>query len=240
MVAVWPARMLSEADALAVGFTDPPPREVHDARATLYLEALCQKHHVTGVSVAMLLPDRGGSGDGVVQTMCAGSARREGGGGADRDPGVAAAEVPMTSATWLQIASLSKTLGTAFALEVFAARGIDPATTRVNALLGTLGVDWRLEDDDALMMATATSCADAVTLAQLVNHTALGMHYVPGVPLSRDGGMPAARALLEGAHAEVVGISRRERGSLLFFACLRASARRAAGTPRRLRRRMRC
>ena len=74
----------------------------------------------------------------------------------------------------------------------------------MNDVLRDAGSDFRL--------MPAPNCpaawADAVTLAQLTNHTALGMHYVWGVPPSRAGGMPGARALLEGAHEEELGYAR--------------------------------
>ena len=47
--------------------------------------------------------------------------------------------------------------------------------------------------------------ADEVRLKHLVNHTSLGMHYVYGIPVSRPGGMPSPRELLEGVHEGELG-----------------------------------
>ena len=85
----------------------------------------------------------------------------------------------MFDSTWLQIASLSKTLGTAFAIEYFTARGI-PMDSPVNSLLRDAGATFQLTPAPG----NPTEWADQVTLAQLTNHTGLGMHYVNGVPLS--------------------------------------------------------
>jgi len=105
-------------------------------------------------------------------------------------------EARMDAETWLQIASLSKTVGTAFALETFRERGISTAQS-ANALLARLGSRWALRGADAQHSAYA----DAVTVAQLVNHTALGMHYVPGVHVP-ESAMPSAVDMLSGAAVE--------------------------------------
>ena len=60
-------------------------------------------------------------------------------------------------------------------------------TTSVNVLLQSIGAVWRVEP--ATMSASSSSsapyAADDVTLSMLVNHTALGMHYVYGIPLQQ-------------------------------------------------------
>ena len=164
--------------------TAPPPLPiVHDDTATGELDALLQRHGVAGVSVALLCPPAGGDASSrVIQTLCAGRSSRE-------------ADTPMAPTTWLQYASLSKTVGTAFALETFATRGLSPSTG-VNEALAKAGSEFRLH--------SAPDCdpawADQVTLGQLVNHTGLGMHYVNGVPPSAAGGFPSALALVTGKH----------------------------------------
>lgn len=78
---------------------------------------------------------------------------------------------------FLQCASLSKTVAAAFAHEYFHARGI-PMTTPVNELLRSINSPWLITS------ASEAFIADDVTLSMLVNHTALGMHYVYGIPIT--------------------------------------------------------
>ncbi len=84
---------------------------------------------------------------------------------------------------WFELASLSKTLGSAFAIEYFTKRGI-PLTTTVNTLLAQAGSDFKIKD------------GDAVTIAHLMSHAALNLHYVNGVPANRK--MPPIREFLSG------------------------------------------
>ncbi len=69
-----------------------------------------------------------------------------------------------------QIASLSKTLACAFSLEYFAQHKIS-LNTSVNSLFEKNKSGFRLK-------------SNSVTLEHLMNHTALNMHYVFGVPLN--------------------------------------------------------
>lgn len=85
---------------------------------------------------------------------------------------------------YLQCASLSKTVATAFAIQYFAERGIDFLTTRVNSILASAGAEWKIEVDASSRLSQAQ--ADAITINMLVNHTALGMHYVFGIPLTEE------------------------------------------------------
>lgn len=84
--------------------------------------------------------------------------------------------------TWFEMASLSKSVGSAFAIEYFLKKNI-PLTTSVNALFAKTASDFRLE-------------SDAVTLAHLMSHGALNLHYVNGVPANRE--MPPITAFLRG------------------------------------------
>jgi malate synthase/CubicO group peptidase (beta-lactamase class C family) len=93
--------------------------------------------------------------------------------------------------TRFELASLSKTIGSAFALEYFRAKGI-PVDSPVNALFARTKSAFRLRCD------SAPSSADRVTIAHLMSHTALNMHYVPGLPSSAP--MPPCAELLEGGH----------------------------------------
>jgi len=77
-----------------------------------------------------------------------------------------------TESTWFEVASLSKPLAAAMALEYFKNKKI-ALNTPVNELLKKSGSKFRLT-------------SDAVLVEHLLNHTALGMHYVKGVPVSRE------------------------------------------------------
>lgn len=77
---------------------------------------------------------------------------------------------PMQVSSWVQFASLSKTIGTAFALEQFEARSWDIFSMPVNQALAEVGSEFAL----------LGPWGDKVRLVHLCNHTALGMHYVPG------------------------------------------------------------
>jgi len=81
--------------------------------------------------------------------------------------------------TQFQLASLSKTVATAYAIELFSSRGID-LDTSVNSLLEKLGSPFRLVAD---LKAAQNESIDPnqVTLAHLMSHQALGQHYVSGV-----------------------------------------------------------
>lgn len=87
-----------------------------------------------------------------------------------------------SSKLWFEMASLSKTVGSAFALEYFKAKDI-PLTTSVDELLAKTSSDFRLNDP-------------RVTLAHLMSHSALNMHYVNGVPANKK--MPSIKDFLNG------------------------------------------
>ena len=133
------------------------------------IEKLLLKHAVPGAMISIA------AGSNEVQTLCFGA--RDGSNTALADP-----EGQVTPETWFELASLSKTLGTCLALEYFQKKSI-PLTTSVNALLEKTDSSFRLE-------------SDAVNLTHLMNHQALNMHYVFGVPLSEP--MPRANELLNG------------------------------------------
>jgi allantoicase/malate synthase len=125
------------------------------------LEALRSRHGVRAVSVALTT----GAATQVLASGC-------------------------TPETQFEIASLSKTVASAFALEFFASRGVTPEA-RANALLADAGSPFRL--------STKRDGVDpeAVTLAHLVGHLALNHHYVKGVPLSER--MPDVAELISGS-----------------------------------------
>lgn len=103
----------------------------------------------------------------------------------------------MTTEHFLQCASLSKTVAAAFAIEYFANRGVS-MTESVNRLLQRANTEWRIVTKPGSSLPS--SAADQVNLAMLVNHTALGMHYVFGIPI--DTYIPTPKELLDGSQEE--------------------------------------
>lgn len=89
--------------------------------------------------------------------------------------------------THFQIASLSKTLGSAFALEYFKEKGI-ALESKVNDLFEKTKSSFRLEGE----------WASEVELKHLMSHLALNMHYVYG--FSTDLEFPLLTDLLAGKH----------------------------------------
>jgi allantoicase/malate synthase/CubicO group peptidase (beta-lactamase class C family)/2-oxo-4-hydroxy-4-carboxy--5-ureidoimidazoline (OHCU) decarboxylase len=94
---------------------------------------------------------------------------------------------PVTAETRFEIASLSKTVGAAFALEYFRKNGI-PLGTPVNALFAKTKSTFRLQGE----------WAGEVTLEHLLSHTALNMHYVNGFAFGM--ALPPSGELIDGKH----------------------------------------
>ncbi len=90
---------------------------------------------------------------------------------------------PVEANTFFEIASLSKTIGTALALEIFKKQDIS-LDVPVNKLLERFGSDYQIPK------------GDKVQLQHLMNHSALNMHYVNGVPLGET--MPEISEFLQG------------------------------------------
>jgi len=82
--------------------------------------------------------------------------------------------------TWFEVASLSKTIGSSFAMEYFRKKDI-PLTTPVNEVFAKSSSSFRLKSLDA----KHPEWADQVTLAHLMSHAALNMHYVIGTPANQ-------------------------------------------------------
>jgi malate synthase len=76
------------------------------------------------------------------------------------------------------IASLSKSLGTAFALEVLAEKGHDPVTL-LTEVLADLSSDWRLSGDKG--KSGSSDWFAELRIQDLLRHSALNMHYVNGI-----------------------------------------------------------
>ena len=149
------------------------------------LQGLLEQYGVAGVSVAVLGVDGIATQTGGLsckqESRTSSSVRRMD-------------DVAMYDSTWLQIASLSKTLGTAYAVEYFKKKGIG-MDSAVNPLLRAAGSGFTLRSAPG----KPGEWAEQVTLAQLVNHSGLGMHYVNGVPMSEP--MPPMVALMSGSEA---------------------------------------
>lgn len=149
------------------------------------IQRILAAHGTRGMSISTLGGGGASSGFCPSADLCVGTADE-------------ALGIPMTPSTWVEVASLSKTIAAAFALEYFGARGVSMETP-VNAMLEAAGSSFRLR--------SAPDCppewADAVQLRHLVDHTGLGMHYVRGIP--RDRAVPSALALISGAHASDLG-----------------------------------
>lgn len=96
--------------------------------------------------------------------------------------------------TVYEIASLSKTVASVFALEYFARKKIS-LTSSVNSLFAGTSSKFRLHSK------TNPSWADRVHLTHLLNHTALNMHYVNGFPTTTP--FPPIRDLVDGGHGYV-------------------------------------
>jgi len=137
-----------------------------DARQAITL--LLGRHKVVGAQIAVT------TGHGPAQTLCFGHRRR----GAEN----------VTARTWFELASLSKTVATAFALEYFTANNVR-LDAKVNELLAKAGSSYRIKD-------TGQGWADQVQVKHLMNHSALNLHYVNGVPASLS--MPNVSDLLNG------------------------------------------
>jgi malate synthase len=118
------------------------------------LELAFKKHHIHNAQISII-------NNGQIQNLAFGEA---------------------SSKLWFEMASLSKTVGSAFALEYFKNKKI-PLTTSVDELLAKTSTDFRLNDP-------------RVNLAHLMSHSALNMHYVNGVPANKT--MPPIREFLTG------------------------------------------
>lgn len=110
-----------------------------------------EKHKIKGAMIAIATPE--------IQTVCLGDS---------------------TPHTWFELASLSKTIASAFAIEYFTKNNIS-IETPVNVVLKKTKSSFRLKDDN-------------VQIKHLMNHSALNMHYVKGYPAS--GEMPKIESLL--------------------------------------------
>ena len=99
---------------------------------------------------------------------------------------------------YMQCASLSKTIASVFAFEFFSKRGISMDCS-VNYLLEQNRASWRIEVSPESGLSQMS--ADSVSLMMLLNHTALGMHYVYGIPLNDT--FPPVEKLINGYYKDI-------------------------------------
>ncbi|MCP4911717.1 MAG: serine hydrolase [Oligoflexia bacterium] len=99
--------------------------------------------------------------------------------------------IPAKDDSLFEIASLSKTIGSALAIEYFTEKKIS-LHTKVNDLLRELNSDFLLKSEEG----KPSSWADLVEIHNLMSHSALNMHYVNGVPANRE--MPTIDQFLFG------------------------------------------
>lgn len=97
----------------------------------------------------------------------------------------------VTPRTLFEIASLSKTVATCFALEYFRKNGISLATP-VNRLLEKTSSKFRLKS----LNLAHPDWANQATLENLMRHNAINLHYVHGVPANQK--MPRITEFLDG------------------------------------------
>jgi malate synthase len=126
------------------------------------IHAICEKHHIQALSLSLT--------DG---------------------HGLQALTHKTHADVLFEIASLSKTLASVFALEFFQQHKIS-LDTPVNLLFAQAGVSFRLKAIDGAPQVWG----DQVLVKHLMSHLALNMHYVNGVPLSQR--MPAISEFLNG------------------------------------------
>ena len=135
------------------------------------LDKILKKHKMSGASISISV------GENKIQSICLGESIK--------------GHKLVNDKTWFELASLSKTIGACFAIEYFAKKNID-LNTSVNELLAITNSTFRIK---AHSEANA-EWANLVTLAHLMSHSALNMHYVNGVPANQE--MPAIRNFLDG------------------------------------------
>jgi hypothetical protein len=153
----------------------------HDRSSQQYLNGLLQKHSVQGLSIARL------DGGNNITTICAGFSNRD-------------EKIKITPSTWLQQASLSKTIAASYAVCFYRKKGMSMSTKVIDILR-------RLNSPFTLDVAPGVPKAwlHELKLYHLVNHTGLGLHYVNGVSPTRSGGFPSVLDLLQGKHESELG-----------------------------------
>jgi malate synthase len=127
-------------------------------RVLIEISQLLNKHQIQGVQIAVGTPDGH-------QTLALGHAVSHG--------------APVTHQTVFELASLSKTVATAFAFDFFEKNQI-ALDDSVNELLAKANSTFRLQSTGDPLWA------DQVQVRHLVSHCALNLHYVNGFPKDQE------------------------------------------------------
>jgi len=138
------------------------------------IQDLQKKHSVVGAMICISTDMTAN------QTICVGEGVR--------------GSVPVAEHTRFEIASLSKTFAAAFAIQYFKKKGIS-INSSANKLLARTSSPFRIGSADP----AHPEWGDEVTVAHLMSHCAINMHYVNGIPLEHP--MPDMADMLEG-HAD--------------------------------------
>lgn len=142
------------------------------------IDTVRKKHGITGASIAV-------SFQGNTQTISLGESVK--------------GSKPVDENTAFEIASLSKTIASAFASEYFRSKGI-PLTSSVNEVFAKTKSKYRLKSNPN------SAWAKQVQITHLMSHAALNMHYVNGFPADQK--MPPIEELLNAKHGyEAVDVS---------------------------------
>ena len=140
-------------------------------------EKAAQDFQVAGISISVV------SNYTRIQSITAGFADKE-------------TNEKVTPNTWFEVASLSKTFAAAFTLEYFKKHNLS-LDDSVNRILDQFSKhSWRLEAKDP----KNADWGDKVTVRMLLNHSALGMHYVYGIPTNHP--MPHPLDFILGTYSE--------------------------------------
>jgi allantoicase/CubicO group peptidase (beta-lactamase class C family) len=121
------------------------------------LETILKKHHVVGSQLSI------STGHQKIQNFYFGESIK--------------GKKAVSEKCWFEMASLSKTIASCFAIEYFIKKNI-PLNTSVNSLLEKTTSTFRITKNGL----NNEQWAEQVTLAHLMSHSALNMHYVNGVP----------------------------------------------------------
>jgi len=135
------------------------------------IETLRVQNGVVGAQIAIQ------TGSNAVQSLVSGDAVK--------------GEVSLAADTWLELASLSKTIASAYALEYFQSRKISLHTS-VNSLFEKTPSSFRIHS----LNPAHPEWAEQVTITHLMKHNALNLHYVEGTASSNS--MPSAGEILAG------------------------------------------
>lgn len=132
-----------------------------------YIDSIRNRYNISGLSITISIP----SGS---QCIAVGKTQK----------------FNVEPTTRFQIASLSKTVASAFAIEYFRSKKI-PLTTSVNSLLDKASSTFRITSSGD------PAWADKVTIRDLMSHSALNMHYVNGIRKGEP--MPPILSLIQGS-----------------------------------------